>query len=184
MGQRLDWWFTLDPSDANFRRMVQRKPGVLYHAAMPDIIPTPEYVMRYERLALTGRDAGQTEPRPRHTPEWWAWRWAATPRLCEIKGKIHTGNSVWGALQLVFQQGYKKIILVGVDADNRERVEGGKPNNLSHLPWLFRSAMPQLYDNGVKVIDTSINGHLNCFEKMSFEQALTWNKEFPKCLTQ
>lgn len=132
---RVDYFFTLDPSAENIRRLKHRRKGTLYCAAgeaIPDVIT-------YQRIEYRGQ-----EPQPRGTPEWWLWRWSAVKTLAVEQGKIHSGNSAWGALGLAYHLGFKDVALVGVDGTNEEKIGGGKCNNLSHLPLLFSSALSQI----------------------------------------
>jgi len=135
---RADYWFTLDASFDNLGRMQQRRYGVKYCAAVSDHIVLPTGIDRYKRIAGRGEEPG------RGTPEWWVWRWSAVLGLSECIGAINTGNSAYGALGLAYHLGADRVALVGVDASSEERVEGGKPNNLSHLPLLFESALSQI----------------------------------------
>lgn len=132
---RADYFFTLDPSPVNLRRLNQRREGTTYCAAG---ISVPG-VLSYERVS--GRDA---EPQPRGCPAWWLWRWSAVKTLASVPGKIHSGNSAWGALGLAYHLGFTDVALVGVDGTTAARIEGGVCNNLSHLPLLFASALPQI----------------------------------------
>lgn len=137
---RADHFFTLDPSDANLRRLKNPRPGVRYHAALPaEFHFAGSHVTRYLRVA-----ARSPEPKQIHSPEWWLWRWSAVCGLSLNASRIHTGNSAWGALQLAYHLGATKVALVGVDASAASRIEGGRPNNLSHLPRLFESALGKI----------------------------------------
>jgi hypothetical protein len=137
---RADYWFSLDPNAASLERMQNQRPGVVYYCACDSTDPLPEGVVRL--LRVSGRKA--REPRPRGTPDWWLWRWSAVSGLSDKPGRIHSGNSAWGALGLAYQLGFRDVLLVGVDGTQAERVSGGRPNNLSHLPALFRSALGQV----------------------------------------
>lgn len=136
---RADYFFTLDPSAANLQRLTRQRPGVCYCAAVPKGLPLPAGVVRYLRRVCVS-----PEPAPAFTPLWWLWRWSAICGLTDKPMTINTGNSAWGALGLAYHLGAKKVALVGVDADEKPRIEGGQPNNLSHLPLLFESAMGQI----------------------------------------
>lgn len=137
---RVDHWFTLDPSEANLRRMASPRDGVVYHAALPSSHPAVGgHVRRYQRVAARG-----PEPADKNSPYWWLWRWSAVCGLSATSGRIHTGNSAWGALQLAHHLGATKVALVGVDASSEPRIEGGRPGNLSHLPLLFDSALGRI----------------------------------------
>ncbi|HBP8874090.1 TPA: norphogenetic protein [Escherichia coli] len=134
---RADYFFTLDPSPANIERMQNRRKGVKYCVAGLD--EAIRGVKRYERIARRG-----DEPTETGSPEWWLWRWSAVLGLSEKKTQIHTGNSAYGALGLAYHLGFNDVALVGIDATDQERIGGGQPNNLSHLPLLFASALPQI----------------------------------------
>lgn len=132
---RADYFFTLDPSAANKERLSRRRRGTTYCAAgiyLPGVVS-------YERISRRGR-----EPQPSGGPAWWLWRWSAVRTLATHPGKIHSGNSAWGALGLAYHLGFTDVALVGVDGTAEERVEGGRSNNLSHLPLLFASALNQM----------------------------------------
>ena len=88
-----------------------------------------------------------------------------TKGINTLHGKINTGNSAWGALQLANHLGYDKIMLLGVDADRSPRIDGGYPNELCHLPLLFDSA-------NLNVVNC---GKMDCkFPKMSIKEGLEW----------
>lgn len=159
---RVDYWFTLDPSDANRRRWRNPRAGVQYCAALPlEWRGVPAHVQRYERVCAA--DSFPYEPK---SPEGWMRRWRAVPRLCDEPGKIHTGNSAWGALGLAYHLGAQRVALVGVDATQEPRVEGGEPNNLSHLPMLFASALDQ--------IELVSCGRMGGVPQMTIEEGMAW----------
>lgn len=134
---RADYWFSLDPNEASMECMLNQRPGVRYFCAVDPGDSVPAGVTRLERVASRGR-----EPRPRACPEWWLWRWSGVCGLSETPGKISSGNSAWGALGLAYQLGYRDVLLVGVDGTQEmRRSDRRRPNNLSHLPILFRSAI-------------------------------------------
>ncbi len=136
---RSDYFFTLDPSPVNLKRLSKPKAGVHYAAAVESDIALPEHVQRYERISKRG-----PEPARKGSPRWWLWRWSAVTRLSETPGTIHSGNSAWGALGLAWHLGFRDVALVGVDASRSIRIEGGRSKNLSHLPLLFASAKEQI----------------------------------------
>ena len=172
---RLDWWFTLDQLPKNLIRLRNPRPGVSYFAALPENVVLPEFVVRYIRRAVGGRNGKPKTkpPRRRYTPLWWMWRWSATITLSETPGVINTGNSMWGALQIAYQKKFKEIILVGLDGTRENRVEGGHPGDFSHLPFLFQSALPQLQAAGVQVWNANPNSRVTCFPTFNQEEALT-----------
>lgn len=136
---RADIFFTLDPSPENIQRIANKREGVEYFCALPVDCPQSIDANIVERFAARGE-----EPTKKRSPQWWLWRWSAVLGLSETPGVINTGNSVYGALGLAYHIGAEKVALVGVDANSNERIDGGVPNNLSHLPLLFESAMDQI----------------------------------------
>lgn len=134
---RADYFFTLDLSHVNRKRIFQKRHGVKYfYAASDHEIPGVNYLYR---VAYRGE-----EPSDRFTPEWWLWRWSCVLGLSDNKSTIHTGNSAYGALGLAYHLGFTDVAMVGVDGSNACRIEGGRPNNLTHLPLLFASALNQI----------------------------------------
>lgn len=134
---RADYFFTLDLSSVNRKRLYQKRHGVTYfYAAENNEIHGANY---FQTVVYKGE-----EPSNKLTPEWWLWRWSCMLGLSENKSRIHTGNSAYGALGLAYHLGFTDVALVGVDGTNACRIEGGRPNNLTHLPLLFASALSQI----------------------------------------
>jgi len=77
--KRADYWFTLDPSQDNMRRMRFPRPGVIYYCACPNAFDLPRHVVRLMRMTGNGK---------LHSLE----------RLSTQPGAIHTGNSAYGPL--------------------------------------------------------------------------------------
>lgn len=137
---RADYWFSLDPNEASMECMQNQRPGVTYYCAADPDVEIPAGVIRLRRVATRGR-----EPRMRRTAEWWFWRWSAVPGLCTQPGAVHSGNSAYGALGLAYHLGHRDVLLVGVDGTGDPRQsDQRRPNNLSHLPALFQSAIGQV----------------------------------------
>lgn len=159
---RADYWFTLDPSPENMERMRKPRDGVRYCAAVGENRQLPAHVTRYLRVA-----AGDGVPEPaKGTPAWWFWRWQAVAGLSDEKGRIHTGNSAYGALGLAYHLGARRAVLIGVDASGEKRIEGGHSRNLSHLPMLFASALPQM-----EIVSC---GRLDSVPQMTTDRAFEW----------
>lgn len=161
--QRADYWFSLDCSPVNRKWLTKAlSRRVSCHVAgdrWRDFPNAMVYAKLWDRVDSLGTYA---EPAPEGTPEWWAWRLGAVLGICQQTGRIHTGNSAWGALGLAWHLGYRDVALVGVDATADERVEGGTPANLSHLPLLFASALPDM-----RVVSC---GALASVPQMTFEE--------------
>lgn len=159
---RADYWFSLDASWHN-RRWLECAVArdVECHVAgdrWRDVATAMYYAKLWERV-----DSLHTYPEPAKegSPEWWLWRLGAVLGICKEAGRIHTGNSAWGALGLAWHFGFRDVALVGVDASDEARVEGGMSANLSHLPLLFASALPD-----INVVSC---GELDSVPKMSFK---------------
>jgi hypothetical protein len=165
-----DYWFTLDPGHRNRSRMLNRRNGTAYTAAVPVgfgtrrarlpvmRLPAPAGVRYLQRMTGTGV-------------------LGARPGLSEDPRQIHTGNSAYGALGLAYLMGATRIALFGVDATPERRVEGGRPGNLSHVPALFESALLQLQAARVTVVMASRTSRISCFDRMSQKRALAWLAE-------
>jgi hypothetical protein len=137
---RADYFFTLDDSLVNMKRLTNQRSGVKYCAAFSPNIKTPNNVRRFNRIGLRIK-----EPAAKNNEFWWAWRWSAKLGLCESKDDISSGNSAYGAVNLAYHLDYKYVAVIGVDGTSEPRVDGtGRPNNLSHLPLLFYSASQQI----------------------------------------
>lgn len=132
-----DYFFTLDCSIVNLRRILNRRPGVSYTAAgCPYNLA---HVRNFQRIGARG-----VEPGVIGSPEWCLWREHAICGLSTNPATIHTGNSAWGALGLAYHLGFEHVALVGVDGTDEPRIEGGRCRSLAHLPLLFASALPQI----------------------------------------
>jgi hypothetical protein len=164
---RADYWFTLDPGHRNWARMLNRRAGTDYLAAVPSGFGTPRAplpVMRQPApsgVRYLRRITGN-------------WILSAKPGLSENPAQIHTGNSAYGALGLAYLFGARRIALFGIDASRAQRIEGGRSNSLAHLPALFASAVPQLERSGIDVVTASLGSQVDCFRKMAQEDALRW----------
>lgn len=136
---RAEYWFSIDHNRAAIDCMLNQRAGVQYYCACPSDVWLPKNVTRLRRIAHRG-----AEPAHIGSPVWWLWRWSGVCGLTDKPGAVNTGNSAWGALGLAYHLGYRDVLLVGVDGTHDERIGGGYPNNLSHLPLLFQSALGQV----------------------------------------
>lgn len=136
---RADYFFTLDWAKVNMGRMAHRRQGVKYTAAFPE----SKWVMPWVKYYKRGEDR-TIKQAPYGTPEYWLMRLRCKLGLSEDPTTINTGNSAYGALGLAYHLGFTDVALIGVDATREARIEGGHSRNLSHLPLLFASALPQI----------------------------------------
>lgn len=167
-----DSFFTLDPSPENIGRMSKYSSHDRYCAVDENVmVDIPEGVKTLERVSSDIVDV-----RPRHTPYWWFRRWGCVRGLSEDPTKIHTGNSAYGALGLAYHWRPKKILLLGLDGTTENRVTDDGPTryNISHLPYLFTTAVPQLRKAGIKIVNGSSNSQVKCFTRTSVADGLEW----------
>jgi hypothetical protein len=96
----------------------------------------------------------------------------------------HGLNTGFSGLNLAFNLGPKRIILVGYDM----RAIGGKSHCYSnHVPiepgiyrqyvGTMRTIAPLIKKRGVEVVNTSMESALDCFPKMGFDAAMEWGKQ-------
>ena len=157
-------WFTLDPWGLYGPQLPGRFfKGQLY-AAVPEDFATPEAKIK----SHTMRPTANIKYLKRQFGE----------GLSEDPTVIHTGNSGFGALGLAYHMRPKKILLLGIDGDSGYYYTTSKVNNdLSHLPELFESTIPQLKYNNISVINGSPNSSVTCFSRYTPHYAL---REFLK----
>ena len=95
-----DYWFTLDMSPENQRRVMEPASGVQYYAAVP-----PEWERRLRGLEhLTCLKRVVKEER-RRGPFRLRVLYQIVGGISEDPGEIYTGNSAFGALGLVYLKG-------------------------------------------------------------------------------
>lgn len=151
-----DYWFTLDHSPENMNILKKRNKFTKYFMALPDRYPAVKNLhTRFQRIEK-GKMFKSVA-----APGGFSDNWA----------EIHTGNSAFGGMNLAYHMNPKKILLLGVDATQERRVDGGFSRDLSHLPLLFRSCVPQL---NLKNIRVKSGGNLSVFKQVSPEEALEW----------
>lgn len=152
-----DFWFTLDPSPVNMEIMKAPVEGVSYYAAVPHnfrhVLPHVTLLRRCE-----GNGHG---------------RFRTRSGLSQDYGSIHTGNSAWGAFQLAVLMGATKIALFGVDGAGNYHY-GGAPRDLSMVPGLFLSAVPELRRRRIEVVNGSMQSKVTCFTRMKPQEASEW----------
>lgn len=161
-----DAWFTLDPWGLD-QQLSKSFRGIPY-AAVPEAFGTKSAISLDHRVRPTKKfnyllrvpqnfDISSIR---RHAE----WGLNEDPRC------INSGNSGFGALNLAFHMRPKLIALVGIDATAGYYFNRSKQTRpLNHLPPLFASATTQLQRENIKVVDCSMRGKLDCFDKVSWE---------------
>lgn len=93
------------------------------------------------------------------------------------------GNSGFQALNLAVQWGAKPILLIGFDMTDANGVHwygrnnwlaANNPDQANFKRWIaaFNSAASVLASMGVEVVNCSLNSALDCFPKISLEEAV------------
>lgn len=154
-----NYWFTLDQSPSNQEIMRHRRPGCKYYSArgISHCGPIVPGVFHLQRVGGKLGDVTVVEY-----------------GLPTDPSKIHTGNSGWGAFQVAVHMKARKIALFGVDGHGGYSFSGGAPRNLTMLPVLFESALPQLGEWGVEVRNGSPDSLVKAFPRTTPQEARDW----------
>lgn len=161
-------FFTCDPGDKVRVLFKKRVPGVQYFAAVPEDYGTPRAKTHAHREP---RDEGVVYLRrlTGHGP------WSHLRGLSEEPDAIHTGNSAYGALGLAYSMGARRIAFLGLDGNSGYGFGlKGSPGDLSHLPEIFKTAVPQLKRRGIEVFNGSKHSAITCFPRGTPQEALQW----------
>lgn len=99
--------------------------------------------------------------------------------LNEDNGSINTGNSGFGALNMAYHMRPKTIIILGLDGTrgyffDEKKVSG----SLHHLSKIFSSAVPQLSNAGIEVINGSQHSTVTCFPRVGLNTINKKLREF------
>lgn len=104
------------------------------------------------------------------------------PGLSRVPGLIHLGgNGGYQAMNIVAQFGVAKILLLGFDMGDtggRAHWFGDHPESCrkgrAHATWIaaFESAVPDLQDMGIEVVNCSRATRLTCFRQSTIEAEL------------
>jgi hypothetical protein len=167
---RADAFFTCDPSPQNRGLLQNRRQGVQYFAAVP-----PDYGLAHARCLSHTSPAEEGVTFLRRVEG--SGPWHHRPGLSQHRGSVHTGNSAYGALGLAYHMSPQRIALFGVDGDAGKGYAWnilGRPNDLTHLPMMFRSAVDQLEAAGIEVLCASPSSRVDCFQRVTPAEALSW----------
>ena len=166
-GLTSNYWFTLDPSLANRKIMIDKKSKVYYYCAIPDGFGTPH--AKQDSYKLRPPSGIHYLRRLYDKNNFLSSKYGLSDNPCEI----HTGNSAYGALGLAYLMQAKQIILIGIDGTKDKKFNNKRCNTtLSHLPELFASAKNQLDKKGIEVINCGKTSLIDCFKRMNFDKAI------------
>jgi hypothetical protein len=163
-----DFWFTLDTSIQNRKIMANPLPGTVYYAAVYEHYGSPTALPRHYR---DPPEPGVTYLRRIHGKG----AKAGKPGLSRDPTGVHAGNSGYGAFNLAYLMGARRIALLGIDGQGGYANRPGSPRGgLYHIPWLFGTAKQQLHDAGVRVIVGSPNSKVRSWTRVQPQEALEW----------
>lgn len=158
-------WVTIDTSPANraIMRARLRWPTTEFYAAVPSdyglgispnrrppVEPHIRYIRRLDRLHH--KYLG----------------------LSDDPAAVLTGNSSYGALNVAWLKGARRVALLGVDGAGGYAWAPGAPRNLSDLPRLFGEAAQKLRNAGVEVRVGSLESKVRAWPRVSPEEAVAW----------
>lgn len=171
-----DAWFTLDPWGLHGPQLPKQFKGKMY-AAVPDDFGTPAARCPKHRVSIRANVTFLHRLQSHNLVDVSSDS-AYVEGLSEDNSCINTGNSGYGALNLLYHLRPKKIILLGVDAGNGYFYPSSKTNRaLTNLPLLFKSAQRQLEREGISVVNGSQLSKVSCFPRMSPIDAIAWGCE-------
>lgn len=160
-------WFSLDPRPV--MKLLHKPLGnATYHLAHDGGFQIPNFVKQYKRI---GKMQKGLQPKDKNSAEWWLWWSGATLGLQVDPEKISNGNSGYGALNLAYHLGYKKIALVGIDGNAEPNIHTKSyyANGYKYLNEIFSSCEKQCIELGLEVVNL---GELKVFKKMSLREWL------------
>lgn len=178
---RADYWITVDPMSHGKpqKAMRNKKDGTYYFCAYPDVDRNPFDAQFYQTVGGV-HYLERVVPIDYENPQI-----KDSYLLQEDKDKITTGDSCYGALGLAYHFEATKIIMIGVDAygyghwydklDPYNRAFGkdfGK--YLARLPLIYKNSVKQFEKRGAKVVLGSPDSPIDCFEKMTPEEAFSY----------
>lgn len=159
-----DYWFSLDQRGLRMIESVHRtSPRTRMIVAASEGMVVPPYVIRLHRVARYNGLAHRSGVED---------RWV--PGLSEDPTVIHTGNSLWGALQVAYHMTPSRIGILGLDATQEPRLTGGEPMTLGHLPELFATSLSQIANRRIQVRNGSPASRVECFQRQTAQETLAW----------
>lgn len=167
-------WFSLDP-DERILPLLPILDCEKYMAVPPDY-GRPDAKIWYHRNVEIRPDVTYLERVPGTGPMKCRYGMSNDPQ------KIHTGNSVYGALGLTWHWQSRAVGIVGLDGTRERYAHSRKWNSkhrrprtaFDHLPKLFRSTVEQWKDRGGKVVIGNEKSNVTCFERRSPDNTLRW----------
>lgn len=149
-------WITVDGNEKTRGLIQLRRPEVRYYAAVPKHYTGPKdgvvFLKRVTGIHPRGGEFG----------------------LAEAPDTIHAGNSGYAALGLAYHFRAKRIAMLGIDGHGGYWFDERGPRSLVHLPQLFESAVDQLKQRNIEVINGSPLSNIVCFPRVTAYEAIDW----------
>lgn len=164
-------WFTLDPWGLTTTQIHPHFAGDLY-AAVPHDYGTPNAASTAHQV-VPNRKVNYLHRIPFHTDQYNKSSDFMSWGLNEDPSCINTGNSGFGALNMAYHFKPRRVVFFGLDASKgyffNEKVF---TRSLDHLPWIFKSALPQLMKHDIEVMNASPESKIDCFTRYTIDAAL------------
>ena len=153
-----DYWCTIDPAPQ--QNILDDKTKNTYKYVGYKEAVTGHNVHNLKRFLINSKDQASS----------------TNSLLCEERDTIQTHNSSYAAFNLAYHMQAKKVLLLGVDANNYNYPENsrGWKISISKIPFLFETALPQIKKRGIEVVNGSLQSRVTCFDNMTIEGALKW----------
>jgi hypothetical protein len=173
--------------------------NLTYHVAVNRLV-IEQSIKEFESLScpsFLSYKASREIIRPLNHIYFVATRPSITPSFyTNIEQGLNEGYTVtYAAMQIAFYMGFKQVFLIGVDhnfyapgnPNEKQLLKGDDPNHFSpdyfgnkewHLPDLegseisYNLAKFQFNRNNRQIFDATVDGHLNIFPKLTYEEAL------------
>lgn len=173
-GAQIDYahaWFTLDPWGLNGPQLPPNHCGKLY-AAVPDDYGTP-YARAHAHRVTPNYKVTLLHRLMSHNMVDVSSDTAYKMGLSEDPSCINTGNSGYGAINLAYHLRPKRIILLGMDAGiGYFYTDNARNRPLNTLPLLCKSALPQLQNSNIEIINGSQISKILCYPRMAPNDAI------------
>lgn len=163
-------WFTLDPWGLNGPQLPSQNSKCKLYAAVPDDYGTPHAraiahrVTPKEKITFLHRLQS-------HNYTSISSDTAYKLGLSNDPSCISTGNSGYGALNLLYHMQIKNIYLLGIDGTVGYFYKSSKVNRpLTYLPTLFASSVNQLKEDNFTVTNVNPVSTVQAFPKISHNE--------------
>lgn len=149
---RCNAYVTSSPDPRQRFVMQNKRPCVRYFAAVP---------ANYGSVFAPGDHAGPREDNVSFL--------TATEHMEDDPRTLAGCNSVYTALHLAMRMQARRVAIIGMDANDRPRVSGGRPAGLEFLPELM-----ERFAGRCDVINGSVSSRVEAFKRTTATSAIDW----------